>query len=407
MQGRWIAGVIGWALLAPVAAAADLRAALDAAWARVALAPAIDARQAQADARERVAEAWFPRAPTAGFAYRRDLWTNPRGKRELEPELSLPLWAPGEREAARTLARTERGALEPAAMVLRLRVAAQVREAAWALAIAQADADGAGVRLEAARALEEDVARQERAGALARADLLMVQAEAIDARGAQVQAQAALAAAVHDWRTLTGMAPLVPAPESPAATRASGSAATAPSPIDTHPELRDRAARVAVAMAQLAQSREVRRDGLELSVAMRHDRDSSGLPDRDTIRFGIRIPLDTEARNAPRIAAASVSLAEAEAELVRARQRLDAEQHRAAEAERAATIRRTLATERRRVAEESHDLVERAFRAGERPLADLLRARLLREDARLEERRTQARFGLARARLNQSLGVMP
>lgn len=408
MQRQWMTVVIGWALLAPAVAADDLRAAVEAAWMRAALAPAISARQAQADARERVAEAWFPRAPVAGFAYRRDLWTNPLGKRELEPELALPLWAPGERDAARTLARTERSALAPATAALRLRVAAQVRESAWALALAQADADAAILRLDAARALEADVARRERAGELARADLLMAQAEALDAQGVQAQAQAVLAGAVHDWRTLTGLPPLAPEPEPVPAGAAPAAASVAVAlSTDAHPELRDRAGRVAVALAQLAQTREVRRDGPELTVSTRHDRDASGLPERDTIRVGIRIPFDTEVRNAPRIAAASVALAEAEAELARERLRLESERHRAAESERAAMLRRALAADRRRIAEESHDLIERAFRVGERPLADLLRARMLREDARLEERRAQARFGLARARLNQSLGVMP
>ncbi len=399
MERTFLAAALGMALLAPVGtvAAGDLRAAVDAAWKRVAYAGPIGARQAQVEARERVVESLFPRAPTAGFSYRRDLWTNPLGKRELEPELTLPLWAPGERDAMRALAGTERSALEPAAAALRLRVAGQVREAAWALALARADAEAASLRLESARALEADVARRERAGELPRADLLLAQAEALDAQSVLAQARAALSGAAHEWRALTGLEPAAVDPE-PSAT---------PGRLDEHPDLRDLAGRVSVAMAQLAQAREVRRDGPEFTVSTRHDRDASGLPERDTIRFGIRIPFDTEARNAPRIAAAGVALADVEVEHARERLRLEAERLRAGESERAADARRALATERRRVTEQNHDLIERAFRFGERPLADLLRARALRDDARLEERRASARFGLARARLNQSLGVMP
>jgi len=399
MQRIFFAATLGVALLAPAGAAAagDLRAAVDAASARAALGPALNARQAQVEAREQVAESLFPRAPTVGFSYRRDLWTNPLGKRELEPELSLPLWAPGERDAMRAVARTERGALEPAVAAQRLRIAAQVRESAWTVALAQADADAASLRLAGARALEDDVVRREKAGELPRTDRLLAQAESLDAQAMLAQARAAHANAVHEWRAVTGMEPIVPALE-PAAASAS---------LDEHPELRDRAGRVSIAMAQLVQAREVRRDGPEFSVSTRHDRDASGLPERDTIRFGVRIPLDSEVRNAPRIAAAGVVLAELEAEFVRERQRVQAERLRAGESERAADARRALAAERRRVADENHDLIERAFRLGERPLADLLRARALRDDARLEERRAHARFGLARARLNQSLGVLP
>lgn len=399
MATHLLAAAAGAALLAStgIAAANGLRAAVDAAWERAGLGPTLAAREAQVEARERVLDSAFPKSPTVGFAYRRDLWTNPLGKRELEPELAFPLWASGERDALRAVTGTERGALEPAAAATRLRVAGQVRESLWALAMARVELDAAQARVEAARVLEADVARRVAAGELPRADLLLAQVDLLDARSTLAQASSVHAGTVHEWRSLTGLDPAGADPEP----RPAGAGQ------DSHPELRDRAARVTVAMAQLAQAREVRRDGPELSISTRHDRDARGLAERDTIRVGIRIPLDTEARNAPRIAAAGSALADVESEYARERLRLEAERRRADEADRAAEARRALAEERRRIAEQNLVLIDRAFRLGERPLADLLRARALRDDAALEEARSQARIGLARARLNQASGVLP
>jgi len=52
-------------------------------------------------------------------------------------------------------------------------------------------------------------------------------------------------------------------------------------------------------------------------------------------------------------------------------------------------------------------LIEQAFRLGERGLTDLLRSKILEHDAESAQRQERVAVGLAHARINQALGVMP
>jgi outer membrane protein TolC len=53
------------------------------------------------------------------------------------------------------------------------------------------------------------------------------------------------------------------------------------------------------------------------------------------------------------------------------------------------------------------ELIEKAFKAGERGLADLLRSQALSHEAEVAERQQKVALGLAHARLNQALGILP
>lgn len=125
------------------------------------------------------------------------------------------------------------------------------------------------------------------------------------------------------------------------------------------------------------------------------------------MRVGVSLPLDTEARNAPRIAAASAELTEAEVGLERRRQALAAEVERARIA--VATARDLLAagTERTEAVREALAAVEKAFRAGERGLPEVLRLRAQSFEAERSREAARVQVGLAAARLNQSLGIEP
>ena len=66
-----------------------------------------------------------------------------------------------------------------------------------------------------------------------------------------------------------------------------------------------------------------------------------------------------------------------------------------------------LSAQRVRAATEREALVRRAFDFGEERLAELLRAAAAAREAESAAARDQAALGLARARLNQALGVLP
>ncbi|MEN9314289.1 MAG: hypothetical protein RIS35_682, partial [Pseudomonadota bacterium] len=330
-----------------------------------------EARSAELDARDAATRAAFPDAPSIGFDLRRDLptsirlpGTDPaagRGRNELEPNVSMPLWLPGQRDAQRDVISRDRDRLEASARLERLRLAGEVREAVWAAALARSELNLQRGRLEAALTLEADVIRRIGAGDLAPVDRLHIRAEALAATAALREAQARHAQALVELQRLTGADAFGGIEESPPAEALS----------DDHPALEALREAVGAARARLALAKRTRRDNPTLSAAARFDRDAYGVGYRNTVRVGVSVPLDTEARNVPRIAAASADLTEAEIALERRWQALSAEVERARIGVAAARDLLATGTERLEAVREALNAIERAFRAGERGLPEV------------------------------------
>jgi cobalt-zinc-cadmium efflux system outer membrane protein len=346
-------------------------------------------RRLEFDARADATRSPFANAPSVSLDLRRDLppgvglpgttGSEERGKNEWEPGVSIPLWLPGQRDAIRRTIERERDTLDASARRMR-----------W-LQHAQQSA-----RLESTRALEADVARRVAAGDLARSDLWTAQAETRAAEAAVAEAGGRLAEARAALTGLTGLDD-VDAADEPAS-----SAAT-----DGHPALQAASQGVEAARARLAQTRATMRDNPTFSVVARFDRDSYDSPYRNTVRMGIAIPLATEARNAPRLAAAGAELVELEVAFERERRRIAAEQRRAVAALDAARDVLSRQEDRARLARDAFGAIERAFRAGERSLPQLLQLRAVLLDAELSRELARARVGAALARLNQANGDLP
>ncbi len=365
------------------------------------------ARAAEIDARGIALRGVFAGAPTVGLDVRRDLpaWIAPlgidvspeRGRNEVEPGVSAPIWLPGQREAQRRVLERERTQLGASVRLERLRLAGEVREAAWALAIADVERRVQRGREASAAALEADVERRVLAGDLAPVDRLAARAERLAAVAAALDADARARAAAARLRSLAGT-------DSPGAieesVRADGGA-------DAHPALAAARETVDAALARLDAARATRRDNPTVSAVARFDRDAYGADYRNTVRIGIAVPLDTEARNAPRLAAAGTALAEAQVALARTEREHAAELERARIALEAARAALDAGAERTVATRAALAALERAFRAGERGLPDVLRARQFSLEAELAGALARANHGLAIARLNQALGVEP
>jgi outer membrane protein TolC len=379
------------------AQAPSLKEAVDQAWQRTRQADVQAARSAELDARDRVNQAWFPDSPTVGADLRRDLppWVEPfgaqqgpeRGMNEWEVGVSVPLWLPGQRAAQGKVIAGERAESGARATADRLAVAGDVREALWSVVRTRSVSTLAAARRDAAQALEGDVARRVAAGDLARTDLLLVQSELLAARGA-----------LDAYQVLVGVRelPRDPLEELPPAVA-----------VDGNPAIVAALERIAASRARLDLAQTVRRDSPRLSIVPRFDRDVYGGDYRNTVRVGIEIPLDTDVRNAPRIAAASTAYAEAQIAALATRRSLETALARARSAVEAATAQATIAESQRSVADENLQLIDRAFRLGERGLVDLLRVRAIAREAQIAAELARGDLGLARARLNQTLGVMP
>jgi outer membrane protein TolC len=380
------------------------------AWDRAALDRVELARVAEIDARERALRAPFAGPPSVGLDLRQGL---PRGLApagtgaasiaglaELAPGVSVPLWLPGQRDALRRLLDDERSRRAAALRAARLQLAGEVREAAWAQATAAAETAVQRERDAAAAALEADVVRRVDAGDLAPVDRLAARAERLAASAGLREAEARERAAAARLAALTGALAAGGLEE---AEQGVGSADA----VETHPAVLAAQGAVEAARSRLDAARTVRRDAPTLSAVARFERDAALGDARNSVRFGIAVPLDTEARNAPRLAAAGAELAEAEVALERERRERAAALERARIDLDASAALLGTADERAEVAGAAQRAIELAFAAGERSLPDVLRARQSALEARLAAATARMRRGLAIARMNQTLGIEP
>lgn len=395
MKPAWILACLFFS--APALPADTLRAALDRAWERAVAARSAESRQLEAEAGRAVGESWLAEAPLLGASQRSDRYHDNRGARETELELALPLWLPGQKTARLALADRQIDESEAGLAATRLQLAGELREAVWALARAEAQLAQAGAGLAVAEQLAADVARREAAGDLARTDLLLAQEEVLQARGVLAGAQRAVRQAGENYRYLTGLDGLpVRHEEKPADA----------SPAD-HPLRRLAEAERAKARAEMDFVAAGRRDAPELSIGWRQSREVFGGAARDSLAVGIRIPFATESRNAPRLAAANGALIRAEAEARRILAGIERDERYAAgaleqaeQAEAAACARVVASGERLR-------LLDKAFRLGELPLAERLRAEAAARQANLAAALGRIERLAAIARLNQARGVLP
>lgn len=383
----------------PAAARNSLRDALDAAWALSPSARSADSRRAEVQARERAASSWINGSPSAVLAQRSDRFNNNGGFREYEAELELPIWSPGVRGAAQRELAAQRLAFEPQQDAARLTLAGEVREAAARLALARSEDELALRKHSEAQTLAQDVERRVKAGDSARVEGLQAQSLVQQTASTREQANLALTRLQNQWLTLTGLAA---APSLDEALPGAGAALT-----PDHPALQAAQARVQAAQAKLELSETDRRDPMAVGVGVTRERASFGAAGETSLRLALKIPFGTDARNAPRIAAARAELDAAQAELDATRRQLQGELASAIADLDAARRTQAGMAERARLGTEVQGLVAKAYRLGESDLPTRLRADSEKFEADLSLAR--ARLGLQRAisQLRQALGLLP
>ena len=386
---------------APRPATVTLAAALDAAWQRAVAARESDAQRGRAVAERAAAGSLWAAAPALELSHRSDRWQGDAGQRETEISLAVPLWLPGQRAARSATADAAAAQAEASAAVARLHLAGELREVAWALVAYQAEATGTDLHLRVLRQLADDVERRVRAGDLARADSLAAQAELLVAVAQQAEARQRIHLVRARWTLLTGL----PADLELRAEAVAAGADGVASP--THPEIQLASQSTAHARRRLELLRHSRRDAPELMIGMRRDVADRTQPSQGSVVVGLRLPFGTDARNKPLEATAlgEVDVSQTTEQRVRDRVESDIATARAvlqsaqaqwhAESTRAALLRDRAA------------LIDRSFRAGETALPDQLRALAAAAQADSASTRQQAALGLAHARLQQSLGLLP
>ena len=403
LQKRFFSTLLACALVAsPPSSLAQgqptLGQAVNAAWTRAIEAAESAGQTRRADAALAAAQAPWPSSPAVELGQRQGRSSQGRG-RETDAALVVPLWLPGQRAARIGAAGAESDFAQSATAASKLRIAGQVREAQWNYYAQQVELSAAEAQLRTFADLARDVDRRVTAGELARTDALASTAEQLTAQAGVVSARQKLAAALTQWRTLTGLNQVSP-PEP--------TAVEVPSVVpEEHPHLQAARGGVHLAQRRLEAVRSSRRDPPELTIGARHEAPAGGGPDSRGIGVSVRIPFASDSRNPPLLAAALSELELAEARERRALLELASELEVAITALEAAN--RGVSDEERRAAllRERHQLLERSYRAGNTSLPDLLRVLTGATQADAEVQRRKATLGLANARVHQALGVLP
>jgi hypothetical protein len=175
----------------------------------------------------------------------------------------------------------------------------------------------------------------------------------------------------------------------------------------SHPEWQLARESTELAKRRLELVRLSRRDPPQLTLGVRQESPGQGATAQGSLLVGLRMPLETVARNHPLETAALAELEVTRNHETRLAERLDRDITLAREARQAARVQREAETTRSRLLRERAALIERAFQAGESPLPELLRALAAAAQADSAVARQHAALGLAHARLQQALGVMP
>lgn len=375
----------------------DLKAAVDAAWQRSPHARTLEARRDEMVAGHEAAQTWIAGSSSIGLSQRSDRWTDQNGVRETEVSLAAPIWLPGQKSARKALAQTSSSTLEAQIAYARLALAGEVRERLWGVAAARESLSEAQDHQKHLEALADEVMRRVKAGDLARTDGMLAQQEVLAAKAATSAAQAKLQEELARFRTLTGQSEIpVPQPEPV------GKAIQEP-----HPRILATRAGLQSAQASLDVVSATRSDPPTIGVAMRRERDRPANPVSHSISIGVQIPLGTAARNRPLETAARTKIETATAEAAQAEATVRADVELARQQLAAAEQALEAASMRSALAQQHTQLIEKAFRLGERGLAELLRSQALAHEAEMSERQQRVALGLAHARLNQALGIMP
>jgi outer membrane protein TolC len=272
------------------------------------------------------------------------------------------------------------------------------------LAAVQAEVAQADSQTQALIQLADDVERRVRAGDLARADALAARAEQLAAAALQSDVRQRFQAARAHWALLTGLtaSPDVTAAASVEAVPAATSGTAAP-----HPELQLASITTELARKRVEEMRLSRRDAPELTVGYRRDVPGRAEAAQGSMVVSLRLPFGTDDRNRPLEAAALAELDVAQATEQRLRERLDSDQVAARDAQRSAQAQLDAEASRARLLRERATLIEKSFRAGETQLPDLLRALADAAQSDGAAARQNAALGLARAHLQQTLGLLP
>lgn len=359
----------------------------------------LQAMDGEAQARYIQARGMLPTAPAISIRHQNDTIGSGRGEREWEAELELPVWLPGQRAARQAVADGTQNDLAATREALRLQVAGVLRDAVWDIGMNASNVDLASLRLKTTRALQQDVDRRLKAGELAKTDLMLAQNETLQAETALLRAEAELRHAQHRYRTLTGMGEIPASLEEPLSGQSGLN--------DQHPYLKEVESKIVLARSERDLVRAERRENPQLMLATRSQRGAFDNETNNSFGLKLRIPLESETRSAPLLAAAESGLARNVGERERLQRAMETALHEAQHNLEVTRAELEIVTRQNQLAQENLRLAKKAFELGETDLVHLMRVQALAHEAEraLGQRRVQLQWDIAK--YNQAIGVLP
>jgi outer membrane protein, heavy metal efflux system len=380
--------------------------AVERAWQRSLEAADAQGQQRKAQAEQSAAASWVTGAPSLELSQRQGQGSAAKGERETEVGVVLPLWRWGQRDAAIGAGQAQARAAVSAERVARLHIATQVRDAAGALLTQEAQARQAAAHLALLQRLASDVDRRLAAGDLSPADAWAAKAEALAAEAQSAEQQRQLQSLRTQWLLLTGLAQ---APEPPGAAAAtvpadSGHGQDAALDLASHPELQLAIDTVALARRRVGLAQASRGGAPEVGVGLRDERPGQGAAAQRSLGVSLRLPLGTNPRSQPELAAALAEQDMALAGEQRTRARLVTEAELARLQQRSAQVQAGLERQRAALLRDRASHIHKSFEAGESALPDLLRALVAAAEADSASARQHIAAGIAQLRLQHALG---
>lgn len=379
-------------------AATTLREAFEAAWERQPEARAAAARRQAAEAGRAAAQRLT--AEPAVLEVQTKTGRSGSGGREYEAAVAFPLWLPGERTRAASLADAQLESVDFRARAAQLKLAGTVRDAWWALKRAEGEVAAARDRLASAQQLAGDVTRRVQAGDLARADQHQAESAVAQAEAAVAEADSGRARAEGALRGIVLAAPAPGTPAVPEPTPAS--AATI-----EHPVVAEARSRALVARRSMELTSAQRRANPELTIGASRETGGAGESSVQSLIVGIRIPFGGGPRQDARVATAQAEALEAEAVADVEQNRLTSEAASAGARLQAAQVQVQAAERRARLAAETRGFYDKSFRLGESDLPTRLRVELEAAEAQRALARSRIEAAAAVSQLRQALGLLP
>jgi outer membrane protein, heavy metal efflux system len=380
-----------------------LKQAMTSAWAKQPIVNSALQRRSEFRARKSEASNLLKGPAAISFENWTDRFSSRAGLVKYAAEFALPLWLPNEKVATRKYIEDETQYFEALLLSMQLKTGNDVREAYWAAKLSEVEVLNAENQLRELTLLSNDMNRRLMAGLVSRYDVQITTLQMQQSAQVLARANVELFSKRIEFERLTGAK----------LTSAYAFREIRPTVEQEHEALARHPSIVAlkisaqVAQRQLQLVKVTTRDTPELGIGMFKERNAFGAGFENVLTVRLRVPFSSDSRSTGRMAAASASVNEAQANVELETARIDS-QKVIAKAELKSIEEIVLITETRlALATDNLKLAQKAFELGQIDLPARLRAQNELFEVSLSRSRNQIEHSRAISRLNQALGLLP